>query len=472
MEYLQYTASMRHPGMTRQKGRGLRMTSTPVRPKSRMRLVAGSSLIGTAIEWYDFFLYGTAATLVFNHLFYPEGDEFVATLLSLGTFAVGFVARPLGAIVLGHLGDRKGRKTTLVLSLVLMGIATFLIALVPGYAVIGVAAPLILLLLRIVQGFALGGEWSGSILLVAEHADDGKRRGFWSSLPNLGPSVGSLLSAGVMSLLSAVMTDEAFIDFGWRIAFGLSAVLVIVGLIMRLVVEETPVFEKRMAEQNATQAKPAKLPLVVALKSHWKEILLAAGTRMGENAGYYLYTVFILTYVTTIVGAERQFALNAVMIGQAVAIVIIPLLATLSDRIGRKPILLASSIATIPWGFVFFMLLDLGEPLPITIAAVGGLVIFAGFSSVIGALYSELFPTAVRYTGTSVAYNAASILAGALSPIIALSLFQATGTGSSIGLYLGVMGVISLVSVLFIRETNKVRLSDDARAVKRVDSNA
>ncbi|GGA60099.1 MFS transporter [Pseudoclavibacter endophyticus] len=424
-----------------------------------MRLVAGSSLIGTAIEWYDFFLYGTAATLVFNQLFYPAGDPFVATLLSLGTFAVGFVARPLGAVVLGHLGDRKGRKTTLVWSLILMGIATFLIALVPSYAAIGVAAPVLLLVLRIVQGFALGGEWAGSILLVSEHADDGNRRGFWSSLPNLGPSVGSLLSAGVMSLLSASMSNEAFLDYGWRIAFGLSAILVIVGLVMRLVVEETPVFEQRMAAEKLAPKTAAKLPLVTALKSNWKEILLAAGTRMGENAGYYLYTVFILTYVTDMVGSDRQFALNAVMIGQVVAIVLIPLLAMLSDRVGRKPLLLVSSILTIPWGFAFFALLDRGDPFSITVAAVGGLIIFAGFSSAIGAFYSELFPTEVRYTGTSVAYNTASILAGAISPIIALSLYQATGTGTSIGFYLAGMGVISLVSVLLVRETRKVKLS-------------
>ncbi|KOT92198.1 MFS transporter [Streptomyces sp. NRRL F-4711] len=426
---------------------------------SRMGLVAGSSLAGTAVEWYDFFLYGTAATLVFNELFYPDGDPFVNSLLSLGTFAAGFIARPLGAIVLGHVGDQKGRRATLIASLMLMGVATFLIAFLPTYQQIGVTAPLLLLLLRLVQGFALGGEWSGSILLVSEHADNGSRRAFWSSLPNLGPSVGSLLSAGVMSGLAAVTTGEQFLAWGWRIAFGLSALLVVVGLVLRLYVEETPVFAKAQAAAENAKTGEKRTPLAALLRNDLKVTLLAAGTRMGENTGYYLYTVFIMTYVTDFVGSDRQTALNAVMVGQGVAIVLIPTLAILCDKIGRKPILMASAILTVPWGFAFFALLDQGSTGAIVLAAVGGLVIFAGFSSAIGAFYSELFPTGVRYTGTSVAYNASSILAGGLAPVVGLALYQATGTGTSIALYLAGMGVISVLCIYFSKETRDVQLS-------------
>lgn len=430
------------------------------RKHTSLPAVAASSLAGTAVEWYDFFLYGTAAALVFNKLFFPSEDPFVGTMLAMGTFAAGFVARPLGAIVLGHLGDKHGRKSTLVASLLLMGVATALIAFIPSYATIGITAPLILLFLRLVQGFALGGEWGGAVLLVSEYSDDSTRRAFWASWPNVGPPLGNLMAAGVLALLSAVMPAADFLAWGWRIAFGLSALLVIIGLVLRLYVQETPLFLASQAKAEADHAKQAKLPLAALFRGHWREILIAAGSRMGENAGFYIYSLFLITYVTEILKLDRQTGLTAVMIGHGVAVVAIPILAIFADRIGRKPMMIGASIATVVWGFAFFALLDTRQPGLIILAAVGGLLIFAAYSSVIGAFFSELFPTKVRYSGTSVAYNVASLIAGSLSPIIALALYRAFGTGQAIALYLVLMGVISIVSVSFAKETKNMKLSD------------
>lgn len=431
-----------------------------LRKHTSLPAVAASSLAGTAVEWYDFFLYGTAAALVFSKLFFPSADPFVGTMLAMGTFAAGFVARPLGAIVLGHLGDKHGRKSTLVASLLLMGVATALIAFIPSYASIGIAAPLILLFLRLVQGFALGGEWGGAVLLVSEYSDDSTKRAFWASWPNVGPPLGNLMAAGVLAVLSAVMPPADFLAWGWRIAFGLSALLVIIGLVLRLYVQETPLFLASQAKADADHAVQAKLPLAELFRGNWREILIAAGSRMGENAGFYIYSLFLITYVTEILKLDRQTGLTAVMIGQGVAVVAIPVLAIFADRIGRKPMMIGASVATVVWGFAFFALLDTRQPGLIILAAVGGLLIFAAYSSVIGAFFSELFPTKVRYSGTSVAYNVASLIAGSLSPIIALALYQAFGSGQAIALYLVLMGVISIVSVSFAKETKNIKLSD------------
>ncbi|MFP5018884.1 MFS transporter, partial [Paenarthrobacter ureafaciens] len=303
---------------------------------SSLPVVAASSLAGTAVEWYDFFLYGTAAALVFNKLYFPTDDPLVGTMLALGTFAAGFLARPLGAIVLGHLGDKHGRRATLVASLMLMGIATALIAFIPAYAAIGIAAPLLLLLLRLIQGFALGGEWGGAVLLVSEHSNDSARRAFWSSWPNMGPPLGNLMAAGVLAVLAATMPESEFLAWGWRIAFGLSALLVIIGLVLRLYVQETPLFKEAQRKREAETATERKMPLAILFRRNWREILIATGSRMGENAGFYIYSLFIITYVTQIMGQPRQSGLTAVMIGQAVAVVAIPVLALYADKVGRE----------------------------------------------------------------------------------------------------------------------------------------
>lgn len=425
-----------------------------------LRTVAASSLAGTAVEWYDFFLYGTAAALVFNKLYFPTGDPAVGTMLALGTFAAGFLARPLGAVVLGHYGDRHGRRATLVASLLLMGVATALIAFIPPYAAIGVAAPLILLFLRLIQGFALGGEWGGAVLLVSEHSNDSTRRAFWASWPNVGPPLGNLMAAAVLAILATVMPEAEFLAWGWRIAFGLSALLVVIGLVLRLYVEETPLFKEAQLKREFEGATRSKMPVGTLFRHHWRQILIATGSRMGENAGFYIYSLFIITYVTEILGQQRQAGLTAVMIGQGAAVVAIPLLAIYADRIGRKPMLIGASVATMIWAFAFFYFLNTGQLWGIIVAAVGGLLIFAAYSSVIGAFFSELFPTEVRYSGTSIAYNLASLIAGSLSPIIALALYRQFGTGYAIGIYLAFMGLVSLVSVLFAKETKDIKLSD------------
>ena len=425
------------------------------RPHTSLPVIAGSSLAGTAVEWYDFFLYGTAAALVFNKLFFPTEDPLVGTMLAFATYAVGFVARPLGAAVLGHYGDVKGRRATLIASLMLMGVSTFLIAFLPTYASIGVAAPLILVLLRLVQGFALGGEWGGAVLLVSEHGDS-KRRAFWSAWPNLGPPLGNLLAAGVLAVLGSTLSEDAFLSWGWRIAFGLSALLVIIGLVLRLYVAETPLFEQ--SRETATAEKTG-MPLAAAVRGHWRQILLAAFTRFGENAGFYIFSLFVITYITQILELERSTGLNAVMIGMVVALVTIPMFAVLADRIGRRPIYIGASAATIVWAFVFFALLDTKNPAAITLAVSVGLLIFAAYSAVIGAFFSELFPTEVRYSGVSLAYNLASVLAGSLAPIIAIALYTRFGTGYAIGAYLAAMGVISLIASLLARETQSVDLA-------------
>lgn len=426
------------------------------RPHTSLPVIAGSSLAGTAVEWYDFFLYGTAAALVFNELFFPAEDPLVGTMLAFATYAVGFVARPLGAAVLGHYGDIKGRRATLIASLLLMGVSTFLIALLPSYAAIGVAAPLLLVLLRLVQGFALGGEWGGAVLLVSEHGDS-RRRAFWSAWPNLGPPLGNLMAAGALAILGAVLPEEAFLSWGWRIAFALSALLVVIGMVLRLYVAETPLFEQARAQDKPREVRA---PLAVAIRGHWRQILLAAFTRFGENAGFYIFSLFVITYLTQILDLPRSTGLNAVMIGMAVALVAIPLFAVLADRIGRRPIYIAASVATVVWAFVFFALLDTTNTAAIVLAVAGGLLIFAAYSAVIGAFFSELFPTEIRYSGVSLAYNLASVLAGSLAPIIAIALYDWFGTGYAIGAYLAVMGVISLVASLVARETRTVDLAD------------
>lgn len=430
---------------SRQQRRG--HTSLPV--------IAGSSLAGTAVEWYDFFLYGTAAALVFPALFFPESDPLMGTVLAFATYAVGFVARPVGAVVLGHYGDRRGRRATLIASLLLMGVATFLIALLPTYGAIGIAAPIVLVFLRLVQGFALGGEWGGAVLLVSEHGDS-TRRAFFASWPNVGPPLGNLMAAGVLAVLGATLSDDAFQSWGWRVAFALSALLVVIGLVLRLYVTETPMFEE--AQRKADSA-PRGLPAGVVITQHWRMVLLGAATRFGENAGFYIYSLFVITYVTKMLDLDKSVALTAVMIGQGVAVVAIPLIAILADRVGRRPIYLFASLATIVWAFVFFALLDTKDSGLIVVAVAGGLFIFAAFSAVIGAFFSELFPTEVRYSGVSLAYNLASVLAGSLAPIIAIWLYAKFDTGFAIAAYLAAMGVVSLVASLVAKETRETDLA-------------
>ncbi|MFE4415739.1 MFS transporter [Streptomyces sp. NPDC056821] len=436
----------------------------PTQPANLRRIVA-ASLIGTTIEWYDFFLYGSAAALVFNKLFFPGSDPLVGTLLSFLTYAVGFAARPLGALVFGHYGDRLGRKKLLVLSLLMMGGATFAIGLLPTHATVGSAAPVLLTVLRLVQGFALGGEWGGAVLLVSEHGD-ARRRGFWASWPQTGAPAGQLLATGVLSLLTAVLSDSAFVSWGWRIPFLLSGVLVVVGLWIRLSVDESPVFQQALAQAETRKAARAAedraegLPLVSVLRHHWRDVLVAMGARMAENISYYVITAFILVYATTSAGVSKQTALNAVLIASAVHFAVIPAWGALSDRIGRRPVYLLGAAGVGLWMFPFFWLIDTGGFGYLILAVTVGLVLHGAMYAPQAAFFAEMFATRMRYSGASIGAQFASVAAGAPAPLIATALLSAYGSSTPIALYVIAAAVLTLIAVGVAKETRHRDLAD------------
>ncbi|MGA4799935.1 MFS transporter [Streptomyces lavendulocolor] len=436
--------------------------TAPPAPSSLKRIVA-ASLIGTTIEWYDFFLYGSAAALVFNKLFFPGSDPLVGTLLSFLTYAVGFAARPLGALVFGHYGDRLGRKKLLVLSLLLMGGATFAIGLLPTHATIGTAAPVLLTVLRLVQGFALGGEWGGAVLLVSEHGDAG-RRGFWASWPQTGAPAGQLLATGVLSALTALLSDAAFTSWGWRIPFLLSGVLVIVGLWIRLSVDESPVFKAALARAEARRTETAqveKMPLVAVVRHHWRDVLIAMGARMAENISYYVITAFILVYATTSTGLSKQTALNAVLVASAVHFAVIPAWGALSDRIGRRPVYLIGAVGVGAWMFPFFALIDTRSFGGLLLAVTVGLVLHGAMYAPQAAFFSEMFSTRMRYSGASIGAQFSSVAAGAPAPLIATALLADHGTSTPIALYVIAAALITVVAIACAKETRNRDLSDE-----------
>ncbi|MFD9100309.1 MFS transporter [Streptomyces virginiae] len=421
---------------------------------SGIRRIVAASLIGTTIEWYDFFLYGSAAALVFNELFFPDSEPLVGTLLAFLTYAIGFAARPLGGLVFGHYGDKIGRKRLLVLSLLLMGGATFAMGLLPTHASIGVGAPVLLTLLRLIQGFALGGEWGGAVLLVSEHGDD-EHRGFWASWPQAGAPGGNLLATGVLALLAAVQSDEAFLAWGWRIPFLLSGVLVMIGLWIRISVSESPVFleaQARAARQAAAGVE-AKPPVAEVFRTNWRGVLTAIGTRLGENISYYVITAFLLVYVTSHLGLPKSDGLNAVLIGSAVHFAAIPAWGALSDRIGRRPVTLIGSVGMIGWAFAFFAMLD-SKSFPVIVAAVTvGLLLHGAMYGPQAAFISEMFATEVRYSGASMGSQLASIIGGALAPIVAVALLKNYGSSVPVSVYLGAAAAVTTLTVLVAKET-------------------
>ncbi|GAA2331171.1 MFS transporter [Saccharopolyspora halophila] len=425
---------------------------------SKFRVVM-AGLVGTTVEWYDFFLYGSAAALVFNRLFFPAQDPLVGTLLAFITYAVGFVARPLGGLVFGHFGDRIGRKKLLVLSLLLMGGATFLIGLLPTYQSVGIAAPLMLTLLRVVQGFAIGGEWGGAVLIVSEHTD-GERRGFWASWPQAGVPLGNVFGTAVLALLAAVQSDEAFLAWGWRIAFLLSGVLVLVGLWVRLAVSESPVFveAQRKAAAEGTEQKP---PVLEVLRRYRSEVLTAMGARFAENVVYYVLTSFVLTYVTTFLGLPRGLALNAALIASVLHFASIPMWGALSDRLGRRPVYLIGTVGTGLWAFAFFAMLDTESFWVMLLAITIGLILHGAMYGPQAAYFSELFGTRVRYSGASIGYQLASIVAGSLAPIIATGLLAAFGSSVPISIYVALCSLVTFIAVWRSPETRTRSLDED-----------
>jgi metabolite-proton symporter len=416
-------------------------------PPRSIRTVILASFIGTTIEWYDFFIYGTAAALVFNRLFFPTFDPFVGTLSAFATFAVGFVARPLGGIVFGHFGDRLGRKTMLIYSLLIMGVATFATGLLPTYETAGVWAPLLLVAMRTAQGIGLGGEWGGAVLMAVEHSPQG-RRGFAGSWVQMGGLAGLLLSTLVFTLTTTFLTDEQFLAWGWRLPFLISIVLIFVGMFIRLNLAETPAFAK-VKERGTADPRP----LVTVLRDYRRSTLLAIGMRFAENALFYVFTVFVLNYGQAQLGISRTTMLWGVTLAAFVGCFSVPFWGALSDRWGRRRVYLFGALFSLAFAYPFFWLMNTQSVPLVWLAIVMGLNI--GHDAMYGpqaAYFSELFGTRVRYSGASLAVQLSAVFAGGLAPLIATALL-ASGGSSAVAAYMVAMSLITAVAAFLAPET-------------------
>lgn len=443
--------------------------------RSSIVKVAIASLIGTTIEWYDFFLYGTAAALIFNQLFFPNVSPIIGTLSAFAAFGVGFLARPIGGLVFGHLGDKLGRKSMLVATLVIMGVATTAIGLLPTYETIGIWAPILLVTFRLAQGFGVGGEWGGAVLMAVEHSPEG-RRGFFGSWPQIGVPFGLLLATGAFSLFSNIMTDEQFFAWGWRIPFLLSVVLIGVGLFIRLSLAESPAFaqlqqaqkrkqeereqEEREQEEQGQESQseeedtPHRFPIVDVVRKQPKNILVAMGLRMAENGSFYIFSVFVLAYTTEQLGLPRNLILTGTLLAAAIEIFTIPFWGWLSDRVGRRPVYMFGALFSLLFAFPYFWLTNTEIPILIWLSIV--LALAVGHGAMYGpqaSYFSELFATGVRYSGASIGYQLASVFAGGFSPFIATALLAWSGSYWPIAVYMIALASITAIAVYFGEET-------------------
>ncbi len=432
--------------------------SSPDEDRVHNRRTVIASTFGSVIEWYDFFLYGTMAALVFNSQFFPEFDPLVGTLVAFGTFAAGFITRPIGGMIFGHFGDRIGRKKILILTMLIMGISTFLMGTLPTYDQIGVAAPILLLLLRMLQGIGLGGEWGGAAILTFEHAPNGKR-GLFSSWPQTGVPIGLLLSTAAVNL-AGLPGDDALQEWAWRIPFLASIVLVIAGLIVRLKVHEPPAFRDMVETENR-----AEVPMLEVFRNYPKQVLLGIGARFSESITFNVYNAFIVTYTTTVLGLDDSYALNALLIASIIGFFIIPAAGKLSDRFGRRPVFGLGAAVALVTAFPCFILIDTGTQQMIWVAVVLGWSL--GACTMFGAeaaAFAELFPARVRYSGMSIVYQLGVLPSGAVAPAFSVWLVSLTGSAWPVAVYIMVAAAIALTSLYFMRESAHDDIDVDLRS--------
>ncbi|MFE4000218.1 MFS transporter [Nocardioides sp. YIM B13467] len=449
---------------TTQPGATAAPNDPPVDEKSLLRRTVAASMAGTVVEWYDFFLYATASALVFAKVIMPAtGNAYDAIIAAFVTYAIGFVARPLGGVVFGHIGDRLGRKYTLQLTIMLIGVATVLMGCLPTYDQIGLAAPIALVVLRFVQGLALGGEWGGAVLLVAEHAPD-DRRATWAAWPQAAVPVGNLLATLVLTVMTLALSDAAFLAWGWRVAFWLSAVVVVVGYFIRRSVTDSPIFEEAKAEQ--TESASTGYGVFEVLRRYPLGVLKGMGLRFAENIMYYLVVSFSIVYLVEDQKMDQGALLGLIAVAHACHFFFILAVGRIADGVGRKPVYLVGAVLGATWGFWAFPMLDTKNNLAIVAALIAGLAIHALMYSTQPAIMAEMFPTRMRYSGISISYQVTSIFAGSLAPLLAIAWLKDTGTWTNTAIYLAVAGIITGLVVLTLKETRGASL----RALDRADA--
>ena len=410
-----------------------------------MARLAAASSIGTTLEWYDFTVYNVLAAVVFGRVFFPSFEPLTGTLLSFSTYAVGYLSRPFGGFVFGHLGDRRGRRFVLVTTLLLMGTATGLMGLLPPYAMLGVWSPALLVLLRFAQGAAIGGEWAGAVLLSVEHGAQ-QRRGRNGSFAQMGPACGTILGTGVVAAISYALSPRDFDAWGWRVPFLLSIGLVAFGLWLRRGVDETPAF---IALQS--RAETSRAPVMEVFRNHVRPLLTSIGARVGPDVLYALLVVFTLTYVTLVLHLSRSLALTATMIGAACHAIAIPFFGDLSDRVGRRAVYAVGTVLSIIWAFAYFMLMDTRQVSLIALAVTVGMVLHAMMYGPQAALITEQFPSRVRYAGSSLAYTLTGVVAGGFAPLIFTALYKSYGSTTRLSLYVSVALLVTLVALWYAR---------------------
>ncbi len=435
--------------------------------KKQTRKVLTASLVGSSIEWFDYFLYGTMAALVFNQIFFVNEDPTVGLMLAYASFALSFFIRPFGGIIFSHIGDRIGRKKTLVITLSMMGFATFAMGLLPTYQAIGVAAPILLITLRLIQGLGIGGEWGGALLLATEYAPP-ERRGFFGSIPQMGVTIGMMMGTLALYIMT-LLPEAAFLSWGWRVPFILSAFLVVFGLWIRKGIDETPEFKAVQASGEIP-----KLPIVDTLKYYWREVLIAIGAKVVETAPFYIFGTFVVSYATTNLEFSRTATLSAVMIATIITTILIPFMGALSDRVGRKRMYVTGAVAMGLFAFPYFWLLQQGSVILLIVATIIGLgVIWAPITAVLGTMFSEIFDAKVRYTGVTLGYQIGAALAGGTAPLVATFLLVTFDNSYvPVALYIMLTSVISLLSIWAVKDLSGTKNQAKAAALVAEESRA